>query len=116
MTVKVRLKQVSLKGRVNLLKGKIYDKFVRPRVDAKQEKLTETKLRKMLQYMKAIIETIDEGVGVTMSRKEKKQFWGDFCKYGTMRVDVFESLVKDTDIQKMLEDYYAADYQGSEKT
>lgn len=113
MVVKVRLKNVPLLGRVNLVRGWFYNKLIRPRKEKAQEKLTSTQLRKMLQGFKSIIETIDEGLLPLMNRGERKQFWSDFCKHGTMREDVFSSLIKNEDVQKLVEEYNASSYKGS---
>ena len=69
----------------------------------------------MLEGFKVILDTIDESFIPHMNRTERKQFWKDFCKHGSLREDVFASLIKNEDIKKVVEEYHESSFKGSKK-
>ena len=107
MVVKARFKNPTLKQRVNIVKSKFYDLFVKKNVVEKEVETPEANLRELICKLHILLKSIDEEIsnGKTLTRQQKKSFWGDFFKHSRFREDVFQELIKKQDISELLKEY-----------
>lgn len=64
-----------------------------------------------LQDVRTILHSIDASLRKSnVPQKDIRDFWADFYKFGAFRDELFEELIKDDDIDKIISKYVKTDY------